>query len=163
MTNTFTDGYSDLSVLDFGKSNPFLSPISHFISTPTDFWQCCSWSRSSLRVRALPESMSQRVCAPVRTAKPFTYKVQNPTATLQDEGSQGHEVGQGEMRLQALRKQLKRLAAQGEALKAEVAELKRRGRTADLYKKKVCLHCLPRRQGWLAADLCVASWRDILS
>ncbi len=39
--------------------------------------------------------------------------------------------------LQSLRKQLKRSAAQCEALKAEVAELKRRDRTADLYKKKV--------------------------
>ncbi|KAL0045383.1 hypothetical protein WJX82_005375 [Trebouxia sp. C0006] len=46
------------------------------------------------------------------------------------------EMGQGEMRLQSLRKQLKRSAAQCEALKAEVAELKRRDRTADLYKKK---------------------------
>ena len=39
--------------------------------------------------------------------------------------------------LQSLRKQLKRSAAQCEALKAEVAELKRRDRTADLYKQKV--------------------------
>ncbi len=39
--------------------------------------------------------------------------------------------------LQSLRKQLKRSAAQCEALKAEVAELKRRDRTVDLYKKKV--------------------------
>jgi len=39
--------------------------------------------------------------------------------------------------LQSLRKQLKRSAAQCEALKAEVAELKRRDRTADLYQKKV--------------------------
>ncbi len=49
----------------------------------------------------------------------------------------GCEVEQGEIRLQTLRKQLKRSAAQCEALKAEVAELKRRDRTADLYKKKV--------------------------
>ncbi|KAL0039884.1 hypothetical protein WJX77_010830 [Trebouxia sp. C0004] len=46
------------------------------------------------------------------------------------------EMDQGEIRLQSLRKQLKRSAAQCEALKAEVAELKRRDRTADLYKKK---------------------------
>ena len=61
---------------------------------------------------------------------------------LQAEGSQAHELGQGqgELRLQALRKQLKRTAAQCEALKAEVAELKRRDRTADLYKKKVARH-----------------------
>lgn len=39
--------------------------------------------------------------------------------------------------LQSLRKQLKRSAAKCEALKAEVAELKRRDRTVDLYKKKV--------------------------
>ena len=50
--------------------------------------------------------------------------------------------------LQSLRKQLKRSAAHCEALKAEVAELKRRDRTADLYKKKVtrklftCFKCV---------------------
>ena len=52
------------------------------------------------------------------------------------------EVGQGELRLQALRKQLKRTTVQCDALKAEVAEGKRRDRTADLYKKKVT-HLLP--------------------
>ncbi|KAL0034025.1 hypothetical protein WJX79_004031 [Trebouxia sp. C0005] len=46
------------------------------------------------------------------------------------------EMRQGEMQLQSLRKQLKRSAAKCEALKAEVAELKRRDRTVDLYKKK---------------------------
>lgn len=46
-------------------------------------------------------------------------------------------MGQGELRLQALRKQLKRMTAQYDALKAEVAEGKRRDRTAELYKKKV--------------------------
>lgn len=47
-------------------------------------------------------------------------------------------MGQGELRLQALRKQLKRTTVQCDALTAEVAEGKRRDRTADLYKKKVC-------------------------
>ncbi|KAL3143209.1 hypothetical protein ABBQ38_002063 [Trebouxia sp. C0009 RCD-2024] len=51
-------------------------------------------------------------------------------------GSGQGEGGQGELRLQALRKQLKRSAAQCDALKAEVAEGKRRDRTAILYKKK---------------------------
>ena len=46
-------------------------------------------------------------------------------------------AGQGELRLQALRKQLHRSTAQCDSLKAEVAELRRRDRTADLYKKKV--------------------------
>lgn len=46
-------------------------------------------------------------------------------------------MGQGELRLQALRKQLKRITAQCDALKAELAEGKRRDRTAELYKKKV--------------------------
>ena len=41
------------------------------------------------------------------------------------------------MQLQALRKQLQRSSAQCDSLKAEVAELKRRDRTAELYKKKV--------------------------
>lgn len=59
---------------------------------------------------------------------------------LQGEGELGmgqDDTGQGELRLQALRKQLRRSAAQCDALKAELAEGKRRDRTADLYKKKV--------------------------
>ena len=47
--------------------------------------------------------------------------------------------GQSEVRLQTLRKQLKRSMAHCQALKVEVAELKRRDRTAELYKKKVRL------------------------
>ena len=46
-------------------------------------------------------------------------------------------MGQSELRLQAVRHQLRRATAQCDALKAEVAEGKRRDRTADLYKKKV--------------------------
>lgn len=54
-------------------------------------------------------------------------------------------MGQGELRLQALRKQLKRTSAQCDALKAEVAEGKRRDRTADLYKKKVVISLITHK------------------
>lgn len=64
-------------------------------------------------------------------------QAQSKKGLLAGELEHGCDLDQGEMRLQTLRKQLKRSAAECEALKADVAELKRRDRTADLYKNKV--------------------------
>ena len=60
--------------------------------------------------------------------------------------------------LQSLRKQLKRSAAQCEALKAEVAELKRRDRTADLYKKKVTRKPITCHKYVLQPHSCNLTW-----
>lgn len=84
-------------------------------------------------------------------------QAQSQKGLLAGELEHGCDLDHGEVRLQTLRKQLKRSAAECGALKADVAELRRRDRTADLYKNKVrmksCWDSLPSMHMWLSSQL----------